>query len=797
MNYINGRRYIPGSGSSLAKLMIVGDYPDHEDENTGKHFSGLKGSYLEQDLKEAGISREECYVTNLVKIRPVGETQNEDIEYWKKELANEILAIKPNAILLLDRSPNAGGGILLETLTGHKSIDNWRGSILRDLSGKQKIISSYTPSALLRSKETGALPYKYRAIQRLDYARAIEESRTSNFDLPSRSLNICLSSGTLERFSENYAPEIPVSVDIESMYSLPFCIAIAFSPHVSLCIPLINLDKEFEISTHERVLIFQVLDKIFRMHPIIGQNFKYDEGCLRNWGFEFPALYMDTMLAGATLNPEFPKGLAFLTSIFTREPYYKDDLKQYDPKKDNISKVYRYNANDAAVTWEVADVLKKELLEIGALDYYNNFVNPLHHLYLDIESQGFFIDEDMRSVLKKKYATKSFELQAVLDKLNGGHALNTRSPKQCKNFFFNVLNLPKRASTDEDTLVQLMGNHAKKHEQQIGIQGVLDQRRVKKTESTYLNFKPDFDGRLRTSFNIVGTENTRSSTSILDKPVRTEKLGLSFHTITKHGDIGADIRRMFLPHPGEILGEVDLSQAEARIVAILSGDEELLHIFSSRQDIHKLTASWITGLSLDKISDENGIRFLGKTFRHAGAYDMGKRRAMQTVNTDIRRFGIPIEPISEYRAGVYLDKFHAKSPKIRGVFHRGIHDILKDTRTLVNPFGWKRTFFERWSDDLVKEGLACLPQSTVRGQMIKALIDIKKIMPSLKILGEAHDSIVVSHKESGMIDVFTELKRLLERPIDFSKCSLPRGELIIPADFKTGINYKDLVKYKL
>jgi len=776
--------------------MVIGDYPDYQDENEGRHFSGEKGRYLNEDLQEAGIKREECYVTNLVKTRPVGEVRNEDIEYWKKELQNEISAIKPNAILLLDRSPNAGGGILLEALTGHKSIDNWRGSILRDLSGKLKIVASYNPSALLRSKDVGALPYKYRAIQRLDYARAIEESRTSNFDLPSRSLNICLSSGTLERFSENFAPEIPVSVDIESMYSLPFCISVAFSPHIALSIPLINLDKEFEISLHERVLIFQVLDKIFRTHPIIGQNFKYDEGCLRNWGFEFSSLYMDTMLAGATLNPEFPKGLAFLTSIFTREPYYKDDLKQYDPKKDNISKVYRYNANDAAVTWEVANVLEKELREMEVYDYYQNFINPLHHLYLDIESQGFFVDEEMRSTLKKKYATRSFELQAIIDKLNAG-PLNSRSPKQVKNFLFNILGLPSRASTDEDTLVQLMGNHAKKHEQQIGIQAILDQRRVKKTESTYLNFQPDFDGRLKSSFNIVGTENTRSSTSILDKPVRTERLGLSFHTITKHGEIGADIRRMFTPHPGEILGEVDLSQAEARIVAILSGDEELLHIFSSKQDIHRITASWITGLEIDKISDENGIRFLGKTFRHAGAYAMGKRRAMQTVNTDIRRFGIPIDPISEYRAGVYLDKFHAKSPRIRGVFHKEIEEVLKNTRTLVNPFGWKRTFFDRWSDDLIKEALACIPQSTVRGQMIRGMLDLKKKMPGVKILGEAHDSMVFSAPEKEMPDIFAECKTLLERPIDFKNCSLSRGELIIPADFKTGVNYKDLRKFTL
>ena len=97
------------------------------------------------------------------------------------------------------------------------------------------------------------------------------------------------------------------------------------------------------------------------------------------------------------------------------------------------------------------------------------------------------------------------------------------------------------------------------------------------------------------------------------------------------------------------------------------------------------------------------LRFVGKTTRHAGNYDMRKKRLMQIVNTDAKKFHIDIQ-ISEWRAGQILDAFHNFSPKIRQVFHTEVVQALRDNeRTLVNPFGRRRQFFGRFDDELERK----------------------------------------------------------------------------------------------
>ena len=86
---------------------------------------------------------------------------------------------------------------------------------------------------------------------------------------------------------------------------------------------------------------------------------------------------------------------------------------------------------------------------------------------------------------------------------------------------------------------------------------------LNKTLSTYLYAMPDFDGRMRTQVRIAGTETGRSSDSVLDKPTRPCKIGFAFKTLTKHGDIGQDIRGILITDPGYVIVNIDLSQAES------------------------------------------------------------------------------------------------------------------------------------------------------------------------------------------------------------------------------------------
>jgi DNA polymerase-1 len=433
-----------------------------------------------------------------------------------------------------------------------------------------------------------------------------------------------------------------------------------------------------------------------------------------------------------------------------------------------------------------------DLKEYKLESFFFDYVMKLHEFYMELESNGFLVDEAKWKELLEKYQERKKTQQKRLEEI-AGFNLNANSPKQVFQFLTKDLNLPLKVGTGEDQLVALLGNHAKDEKSREAIGLILDIRRVRKTIGTYLSAYPDFDGRMRTSYRVAGTETGRTSTSNLDPPLRPFKgFGLAFQTITKHGDIGADIRRMLIADEGYLILDPDLSQAEARVVSILSDDEETLQLFDTT-DIHKLTASWLFGKTMEDITKEE--RFIGKTVRHAGNYGMGKRRLMMSVNSDAKRFGINVK-LNEKDAGRILDVFHRKSSKIRSIFHTSIEGLLKNNRmTIVNPFGRRRMFFERWGDKLFKEAYAFIPQSTVRDHLMQRTLIVQKRLPELKFVVEAHDAMTVLVKNELVNDAARIFKEEFEVPIDFSKCSIPRGLLTIPCEIKVGSNYKDLKDY--
>jgi hypothetical protein len=292
--------------------------------------------------------------------------------------------------------------------------------------------------------------------------------------------------------------------------------------------------------------------------------------------------------------------------------------------------------------------------------------------------------------------------------------------------------------------------------------------------------------------------------------------------MTKHGDIGADIRGMYVPDTSHIeivngqeieveeeekFVQADSSQAEARVVALLSDDEDTLRMYDEH-DIHALTASWFFGGSESDYSKkilgyEHPIRFAGKTLRHAGHLGAGKRRASIELNTQARKYKIPIT-ISEAIAETALKIFHAKSPKVQGVFQASVIEALKINRQLIAPLpygidatlGGRRTFFERWGEDLFRMGFSYLPQRAVSDNTKAAALRIRERIPLIKIVMEAHDALLFSIPVSKLQDWIPIIKEEMERPIDFTRCTLKRQPLSIPCDIEVGDNYMELKKFR-
>jgi DNA polymerase-1 len=322
-----------------------------------------------------------------------------------------------------------------------------------------------------------------------------------------------------------------------------------------MVVPLWNVHEFKYISDIEMTQIWIEVAELLYGKEIIGQNFNYDRDKIRRIGFAINRLRSDIMLKCHAINPELPKSLAFNTSIYTREPYYKNEGMYEGSFNDLLLGCGR----DCCVTKEIDEVTESELDEIGQRSYYYNFMMRWPELYLRMENTGFKIDYQKRDQLLEKYVAWSERLQYELFQLTGFN-LNVNSPKQVAFLLFEELKCPRRSGTSEEELTSLLNLQSFTDERKRTIiEKILEKRRVDKSIGTYLMALPDYDGRMKTTY-FPCLDTGRSKTGQQDPPIRPtieirdengklkkKSMGTAFQTMTKHGDIGQDIRSMYIP----------------------------------------------------------------------------------------------------------------------------------------------------------------------------------------------------------------------------------------------------------
>lgn len=831
------RVYVPGCGSFGSKLMILGESPSYAETAVGRPFVGPSGKELDRLLYDAGVNRSDCWLSNVCKYEVPPNTGTKkipfairarnygiDIPKQLEELQSEINEIKPNCILAL-------GGTALWALTGKTKIGKFRGSIMHGMG--HKVVPTYHPAHLLHQAAGGEFKgYWNRQVMIFDFKRALAQSEYPELRLPNRTLEICRSSAHFAEFIERYKSKTRMSVDIEANGTcIPVCMGLAFTRNHGMTIPLWNYAGISTIPDSDMVQIWILLAELLHEKDIVGQNFNYDRDKIKRLGFSIRRLISDTMLKAHAINPELPKGLAFNTSIYTDEPFYKDE-GMYEG---SITDLLLGCARDACVTIEVDESMDPDLDELGMREFFENFLMKLPDLYWAIERQGFRVDANKRDELIKKYILWDERIRYELYCLVGTE-INVNSPKQIQILLWDNFKLPIKDTTGEEDITALLNSPTaiKNPEHRKVCELILEGRRVRKSISTYLMALPDYDGRMRTTY-FPCLDTGRTSTSQQDPPIRPslevidelgkkkhKVLGTAFQTMTKHGDIGADIRGMYIPdnshiefydnhyievEEDEMFVQADSSQAEARVIALLSDDEVTLRLYDTN-DVHALTASWFFGgterdYSKKVLGYEHPIRFAGKTLRHAGHLGATKRRASIELNTQARKYKIPIT-ITESTADSALKIFHARSPRIQGVFQAKVIEALKKDRKLIAPLpygvdaptGGQRTFFERMGDELFRQGFSYIPQRAISDNTKAAALRIRADIPNIKIVMESHDALLFSIPVSRRFEWIPIIKREMERPIDFSRCTISRHELSIPCDIEIGFNYMDLSKFK-
>lgn len=780
-------RSVTSHGPRKAKIFIVGEAPGMHEEIEGKPFAGSSGRLLNTLLMKVGLVREECRMGNIMQTRPKADNfdhfyldrmrrlPSDDLVTATKRIKNEIIECNPNIVLALGNEP-------LRAFTGNTGISNWRGSVLWCNGIGCKVLPTFHPANLLRAWDN--IP-----LSMFDFKRLREESKTSDYILRKREF---LLGPSFEQVTQ-YLLEIgmaknKVSFDVETDFDNHItAFAVAKSPWDVMSIPFTVGDGIPYWTEEEEVVIWKNLKTLMEDGDVekIAQNAQFDIiiAAVNPYHMNVKGLVMDTMCGFHTVYPELAssekmkwdkeaksristgggKTLAIISSIYTKEPYYK-----HWGHSGNDMQFWKYNAMDAAVTYEAAEGIEEELKEFGVWDFYNKFVHPLIPILIKTQMRGVRVDEKARLKTLEEYEKECVELQEKLDKVIG-RAVNVNSPKQLQQLLYVDMNLPTKykrktgkVTTDERALDEL----SHKYPSPI-FDLILGIRHDRKIISTYLQDKGGEDGRIRCSYVIGGTETGRLSS-------RTSVFGTGGNL--QNVPSGA-CRRMFIPDDKKVFIHPDLSQAEARIVAYLANAQGLIHLFESGGDIHYEGGARLFSKRVEDITDKE--RNLAKRAIHASHYGIGYKAFAYHAGIGVNE------------GKLILNKYFDLYPEIK-MWQLGVQSALGKDRVMVTPLGRKRRFFGRWGDTLFREAYAFVPQSTVADLLNLAIIKLDaKLGNRFELMLQEHDAftIQVPINESPTIWI-ADIEEAFNIPL-----FIGGREFKIPVEIKIGNNWGDLVVY--
>lgn len=349
--------------------------------------------------------------------------------------------------------------------------------------------------------------------------------------------------------------------------------------------------------------IVNIFKPVFENESImkIGQNLKYDLMVLRKYGVTLKGEMFDTMIAHYLIQPELRHNMDYMAEIYLNyKTIHIDEL--IGPKGKNQksmrslppSQVYEYACEDADITLRLKNKLEPELEKYGATKLFREIEMPLMPVLAEIEMTGVRIDTASLKETSAILTKRMLEIEERIYELAGEH-FNIASPKQVGDILFGkmkIIEKPKKTKTgqyvtSEEVLQTLKGKH------QI-VADILAHRGLKKLLGTYIDALPklinEHTGHIHTSFNQTVTATGRLSSS-----------DPNLQNIPVRGEDGKEIRKAFIPEDGCLFFSADYSQIELRVMAHLSGDENMIEAFRSGHDIHAATAAKIYKRAIDEV----------------------------------------------------------------------------------------------------------------------------------------------------------------------------------------------------
>lgn len=372
-------------------------------------------------------------------------------------------------------------------------------------------------------------------------------------------------------------------------------------------------------------------------------------------GISLGGFTLDTHIASYLLDPGAPGyALEEIARKYTgRELKAVDGVQREDTGQGalDLGGEEQIEAEDACLRAlaiaEIGMKVEEELERLGMKELYETIEHPLVPVLAEMEKVGVGIDldylGDMATQLDKRLGVLETECYDL-----AGERINLGSPTQLRVLLYEKLGLKTTRrtktglSTDARALQQLVGQHE-------FVPKLLEYRELSKLKNTYIDALPPLvdpnDGRVHTTYDqTVAATGRLSSTNpnLMNIPIRT--------------DLGKQIRRAFVPAPGNLLLSADYSQIELRVMAHLSEDPVLIEVFEQGDDIHSATASRVYSIPPEKLT--TGQRSVAKMVNYGLAYGMGASGLAERLNVGVEEARDIMDSYFEVFEGVavFLDE---------------------------------------------------------------------------------------------------------------------------------------------
>ena len=390
-----------------------------------------------------------------------------------------------------------------------------------------------------------------------------------------------------------------------------------------------------------------------------------------------------------------------------------------------------------------APVLREKLAEQGMDRLMEEIEMPLTYVLYDMEKEGVLVKPDELKAYGEALAGRIAELEESIYK-QAGTEFNINSPKQLGEILFEKMSLPggKKTKTGYSTAADVLEKLAEEHPI---VADVLEYRGLAKLKSTYADGLAAYiggDDRIHTTFHQTITATGRLSSTdpnLQNIPMRME--------------LGRKIRKVFVPKEGCLFMDADYSQIELRILAHMSGDQNLIDAYRMHADIHRTTASQVFHIPFDEVTDLQR--------RNAKAVNFG-------IVYGISSFGLSQGlSISKKEAAQYIDQYFATYPGVKHFLDQTIADA-KEKGYAVTMYGRRRPVPELSSSNFMQRsfGERVAMNSPIQGtaaDIIKiAMIRVHRRLAReglrSKLILQVHDELLIET----VCQEQEQVKRILE-----------------------------------